>query len=305
MAYEAPGKHFRKGMSLIEIMRMFPDDATAEEWFVETRWPLGPSCPECGSCSVEVGAAHKTMPFRCRDCRKRFSARTGTVMQASNLGYQTWAVALYLCLTSLKGVSSMKLHRDLDITQKSAWHLAHRIRKALQSGSQGFFTGPVEVDETYFGGKRANMPKHKREQLKGCGAVGKTAVVGVKDRAKNLVNAKVVQDTKKPTLHGFVSENTVPDATVYTDDALLYESLPFPHEVVRHSVGEYVKGMAHTNGMESFWSMLKRAYAGTYHNEQGQILFAPPTGGVLVQPVDCQPILRPDRSVLVKICGPG
>ena len=186
-------------------------------------------------------------------------------MQASNLGYQTWAVAIYLCLTSLKGVSSMKLHRDLDITQKSAWLLAHRIRKALESGSQGFFTGPVEVDETYFGGKRANMPKHKREQLKGRGAVGKTAVVGVKDRAKNLVNAKVVQDTKKPTLHGFVSENTAPDATVYTDDALVYESLPFPHEVVRHSVGEYVKGMAHTNGMESFWSMLKRAYAGTYH----------------------------------------
>ena len=275
MAYEAPGKHFRKGMSLIEIMRMFPDDATAEEWFVETRWPLGPACPECGSCSVQVGAAHKMMPFRCRDCRKRFSARTGTVMQASNLGYQTWAVAIYLCLTSLKGVSSMKLHRDLDITQKSAWLLAHRIRKALESGSQGFFTGPVEVDETYFGGKRANMPKHKREQLKGRGAVGKTAVVGVKDRAKNLVNAKVVQDTKKPTLHGFVSENTAPDATVYTDDALVYESLPFPHEVVRHSVGEYVKGRhwlirrtrasaVASNGMESFWSMLKRALQDGY-----------------------------------------
>ena len=115
------------------------------------------------------------------------------------------------------------------------------------------------------GGKRANMPKHKRESLQGRGGVGKTAIVGAKDRAKNLVSAKVVQDTKKPTLHGFVSENTAPGATVYTDDALVYETLPFHHEVVKHSVGEYVKGQAHTNGMESFWSMLKRAYAGTYH----------------------------------------
>ena len=267
MSHEAPGKHFRKGMSLIEIMRMFPDDKTAEEWFVTTRWPIGPACPHCGSINVQEGAAHKTMPYRCREreCRKRFSVRTGTVMEASNLGFQTWAVAVYLCLTSLKGVSSMKLHRELDITQKSAWHLAHRIQKALESGSWGLFTGPVEVDETYMGGKRANMPKCKRESLQGGGAVGKTAIVGAKDRAKNLVSAKVVQDTKKPTLHGFVSDNTAPGATVYTDDALVYETLPFRHEVVRHSVGEYVKGLARTNGMESFWSMLKRAYAGTYH----------------------------------------
>ena len=138
----------------------------------------------------------------------------------------------------------------------------HRIRKALESGSWRLFTGPVEVDETYMGGKRTNMSNTKRKELAGTGrgAVEKTAIVGAKDRAKNLVSAKVVQDTKKPTLHGFVEDNTAPGATVYTE-----EILPFRHEVVKHFVSEYVRGLAHTNGVESFWSMLKRAYMGTYH----------------------------------------
>ena len=229
MADEAPGKHFRKGMSLIEVLRMFPDDATAEVWFVKVRWPHGPACPYCGSVSVLSGAKHKTMPYRCREkeCRKRFSVRTGTVMQSSNLGYQTWAMAIYLCLTSLKGVSSMKLHRDLNITQKSAWHLAHRLRKALKSRG-GMFSGPVEVDETYMGGRRAKMPKAKREQLTGRGAVGKTAIVGARDRASNQVRARVVEGTDKPNVHGFAAAHTAPDATVYTDDARLRDASESP-----------------------------------------------------------------------------
>ena len=120
-------------------------------------------------------------------------------MQSSKLGYQVWAMAIYLSLTSLKSVSSMKLHRDLDITQKSAWHLAHRLRKAFDGGG-GIFAGPVEMDETYFGGKRANMSKSKREQLTGRGAVGKTAVVGAKDRATKQVAAKVVERTDKANI---------------------------------------------------------------------------------------------------------
>ena len=267
MAKKAPGKAHRKGISLVELMRKFPDDTIAEAWFAESRWPQGPACPHCGSTRVQSGAAHK-MPYRCREkeCRKRFSVKTGTVMQASNLGYQVWAIAIYLCLTSLKSVSSMKLHRDLSITQKSAWHLAHRLRKAF-SGQGGMFSGPVEVDETYMGGKRANMSNAKRKELAGTGrgAVGKVAVVGIKDRTTKQVRAKVTQSTTAPALQGFVVEHTAPGATVYTDDASAYEGLPFTHETVKHSVSEYVRDMAHTNGIESFWSMLKRAHHGTFH----------------------------------------
>ena len=266
MTRKAPGKAFRQGMSLIEAMKMFPDDDAAEAWFVRVRWPHGPACPLCGSMNIQTGASHKTMPLRCRErqCRKRFSVRYGTVMQSSKLGYQVWAMAIYLSLTSLKSVSSMKLHRDLDITQKSAWHLAHRLRKAFEGGG-GIFVGPVEVDETYFGGKRANMSKSKREQLTGRGAVGKTAVVGAKDRATKQVAAKVVKRTDKANIHSFVAERVSPDALVYSDDALVYETLPNPHEVVNHSALEYVRGDVHTNGAESFWSMLKRAHKGTFH----------------------------------------
>ena len=264
MANKAPGKAYRKGLSLVEIMQMFPDDATAERWFADARWPNGPACPHCGSENVQSGAAHPTMPYRCRECRRRFSVKTGTVMQASNLGFQVWAIAIYLTLTSLKSVSSMKLHRDLNITQKSAWHLAHRLRKAYaESGS--LFSGPVEADETYVGGKRRNMSNAKRKELTGRGSVGKVAVAGIKDRATKQVRAMVVERTDKATLQGFVMAHTAPEATVYTDEAAAYEGLPFAHESVKHSVSEYVRDKAHTNGVESFWSMLKRAHKGTFH----------------------------------------
>ena len=217
-----------------------------------------------GSHGVQSGAKHKTMPFRCRACRKRFSVRSGTVMQHSNLGYQVWAMAIYLFMTSLKSVSSMKLHRDLNIAQNSAWHLSHRIRAALFQAGTGF-AGPVEVDETYLGGKRKNMPNSVRKELTGRGPVGKTAVVGAKDRATNQVAAKAVPATDKQALQGFVQDHADRQATVYTDEARAYETLPFEHESVKHSVSEYVRGQAHTNGVESFWSMLKRGYYGTFH----------------------------------------
>jgi transposase-like protein len=261
---KAPGKAFRKGITVAQFFRMFPDDETAEKWIVQRRWPDGVCCPQCGSLNVNTKAKRKAMPFRCREraCDANFSAKTGTFMQSSKLGYQDWLFAIYLVHTSLKGVSSMKLHRDLGITQKSAWHMAHRIRKALQSG--GLLAGPVEVDETYMGGKRKNMPKHVREELTGRGAVGKAAVVGAKDRETNQVAAKVVESTDADTLQGFVEQHAAEGATVYTDEAAAYEGLP-NHAAVKHSVGEYVRGQAHTNGIESFWSMLKRGYYGTYH----------------------------------------
>ena len=149
---KAPGKAHREGISLIEIMRRFPDDATAEAWFIERRWPAGVHCPHCGSTNVQSGAKHKSMPYRCREkeCGKRFSAKTGTVMEGSKLGFQVWMIATYQITTSLKSVSSMKLHRDLNINQRSAWFLAHRLRVAL-ADKGGVFSGPVEVDETGYG----------------------------------------------------------------------------------------------------------------------------------------------------------
>ena len=263
---KAPGKAHRKGVTLKQIMKMFPDDATAEAWFIEQRWPSGICCPHCGSLNVQMGCKHKTMPFRCREkeCAKRFSTKTGTVMEGSKIGFQDWIIATFLLTTSLKSVSSMKLHRDLGITQKSAWFVAHRLRAALsQDGT--LFAGPVEVDETYMGGKRRNMTKAKRKELKGRGATGKTAVVGAKDRATRKVTARVVPATDKATLQGFVKQHAAPGAKVYTDEALVYHGLPFNHATVRHSLQEYVRGDVHTNGIESLWSMLKRAHKGTFH----------------------------------------
>ena len=267
MARNAPGKHHRDGISLTKLVRMFPDDDASREWFESRIWPDGPHCPRCGSLNVQCGIKHKTMTHRCRDCdgKPRFSLKTGNIMEGSKLGYQTWAIAIYLVMTSLKGVSSMKLHRDLEITQKSAWHLAHRLRKAFDNGAP-LFSGPVETDETYLGGKRKNMPKAKRKELTGRGAVGKTAVIGVKDRDTNQVSAGVVQTTDAKTLQGFVADRAAPGAKVYTDDASAYQGMAFDHEAVNHSAGEYVRGMAHTNGIESFWSMLKRGYQGTFHH---------------------------------------
>ena len=158
-------------------------------------------------------------------------------MSHSPLPLRKWAFAIYLCVTSLKGVSSMKLHRDLKVSQKTAWFLAHRIREAMTDDT-GKLIGPVEIDETFVGGKARNMHAHKRKQvIKGRGSVGKTAVIGAKDRRTNRVIAAVIDNTDQPTLQGFVAANVASGAKVYTDDHRGYEGLP-NHETVRHSVKE-------------------------------------------------------------------
>ena len=264
MAQKAPGKHYRKGISLIEITRKFPDDATAEAWFVETRWPDGVACPECESENVLTVRSRKPQPYRCRACRKHFSVKTGTLMQGSKLGLQVWAVAYYLLATGLKGTASMKLHRDLGVTQKTAWHLAHRIRETWAGRQTAPFAGPVEADETYVGGREPNKHVEKRNP-RAIGGVGKAIVAGVKDRATSRISAAVVPSTHGRTLKRFVGQRMRPGAAIYTDTHGAYRGLP-NHTALNHTVGEYVKGQAHTQGLESFWATLKRGYHGTYHH---------------------------------------
>ena len=254
-------------LSLFKFFERFPNEEAARLYFEAQRWGETATCGHCGSTEVTECKNHKPMPYRCKSCRKHFSVRTGTVLAESRLPLQKWALAMYMMTTARKGISSVQMAKELGVTQKTAWFLAQRIRETWM-GNDGNkdndFNSTVEVDETFIGGKERN--KHNKKKLKsGRGTVGKTAVIGMKNRSGNVV-AQPISNTKAYTLKGFIKANVQEGATVVTDAFTGYKGLSgYNHLTVNHSVGEYVRDQAHTNGIESFWALLKRGHYGIYH----------------------------------------
>ena len=250
-------------LSLVALFEQFPDEDAATRWLEEQRWPHGERfCPHCGCIgSVQNVPAARPMPYRCCECKKYFSLRTGSVMERSQIPLHKWLVAAFLMMRG-KGVSSVQLGRDLGITQKSAWFMAHRLRYAMKSEC-GMFSGPVEVDEVYLGGKNKN--RHWDKKLRNSrGAVGKTPVIGIKDRETGRVVAEPVENATQYAAEAMIESNVKRGADVFTDESVIYHWVR-NRQSVNHSRGQYVRGDVHTNGIESIWALLKRGYMGVYH----------------------------------------
>ena len=259
-------------ISLYALFKRFPNEDAARLHFEAGRWNAhGKFCPHCGSYSVTEVKNHKPMPYRCKDCRKHFSVRTGTILQESRLPLLKWLMAIYMMTTARKGIPSTQMARELGITQKSAWFLAQRIREAWLTADSGEapagsgpLTGELEVDECFIGGKEANKHANKRAKTNSDN-YGKSIVVGMRQR-DGVIVAKHVADRTKTTLQGFINKNASWGATIYTDTHKSYSGMSaYNHFTVNHSVGEYVRKQAHTNGIESFWALLKRGHYGVYH----------------------------------------
>ncbi len=255
-------------IGIVEAARRFGDDDMAQEWFIARRWKDGVTCPYCGTDRIgERKARGKLRQWRCNDrkaCGRAFTVKTNTIMHASKFTLGQWLLGFYVYAVNLKGMASTQLKNELAIAkQGNAWHMAHRIRKAMESDHDPFL-GPVEVDEVYIGGRERNKHEWQKRNA-GRGMVGKAPVVALKDRDTGNVVGLVIQRADQPTLEGFVKEHTQSIAEVYTDEYVGYRRIPRIHEVIRHSAQEFVRGDVHTNGIESWFSMIRRGIIGIHH----------------------------------------
>jgi transposase-like protein len=252
--------------TLQEAIIYFANPVNCREYLVARRWPKGVSCPRCGSHNVLFLEKYNRWHCREKHDAPQFTLKTGTVMEDSPIGLDKWLMAMWMVVNCKNGVSSYEIHRALGVTQKTAWFLDHRIRLMLGNDyAGGKLSGEVEADETFIGGKARNMHIAKRaRRITGTGGKDKTAVMGLLERG-GKVRTKVISSRKKKELHAEVKKHVEAGAALYTDALMSYRGLSseYAHQVVDHAI-EYVNGRVHTNGLENFWSLLKRGINGTY-----------------------------------------
>jgi transposase-like protein len=249
--------------TLQEAILYFADPDNCVDFLAALRWPDGVTCPKCTSKNVHHLSTRHI--WKCRECKKQFSVKAGSLMEDSAIGLDKWFAAIWLIANAKNGVSSYEIARSLGVTQKSAWFLLHRIRLAMQTGTFDKLSGEVEADETFIGGKASNMHKHARaRKVKGTGGAGKTTVMGLLER-HGEVRTTVVPNARRRSLHNEIKQHVEPGACVFTDALPSYERLAaeYTRKVINHAEA-YVKGNVHTNGIENFWSLLKRSIGGTY-----------------------------------------
>lgn len=254
--------------TLQEAILFFANPDNCRQYLVSHRWPEGVTCPRCGSTNVLFQAKYNRWQCGSKHPLRQFTAKTGTIFEDSPLGLDKWLMAMWQVVKCKNGVSSYEVHRAIGVTQKTAWFMDHRIRLSLGIESANKLSGEVEADESFIGGKARNMHTAKRERrITGTGGKDKTAVMGILERGKDgtsKVRTSVVSSRKKKELHSEVRKHVEAGSALYTDALKSYDGLDeFEHQVVDHAV-KYVDGRVHTNGLENFWSLLKRGINGTY-----------------------------------------